>query len=231
VDVPSFTVRVGDVIELKANEKLRTHIQTLIKKNKPKNPIIRLILTGGETVNSITFDRQKLTSIILLEEVALPSRDNFENGVKVITAQYERYLPEAKTTHYIEVVRLQTKKSKAGAVEIIYHKNGVVSEASTSNVFIVKSGKVVTTKSGVLGGITKKVVTGLIKKHKKRLGVELVEGVITIDDLLGADEMFLTSSFKEVLPVVMVDGKKVGGGKSGPVSKELLNLFREYTGV
>lgn len=208
-------------------------IAELYKKNKPKNPIVRLILTGGETVNSIDFDKKSPTAIVLMEEVPLPSEETFGKGVKVITHNFLRYLPISKTTNYIEAVRLQEKKNKAGAVEIIYTNDDKVLEASTSNLFIVKDGELITAKENILGGITRKVVLQLAKKYKKQLGLKaVVEREYSIKEMLEADEVFLTSSFKEVLPVVNIDGKKIGNsthlGKPGEVSEKLLQLFREY---
>mgnify|MGYP000668573055 CR=1 FL=1 len=85
----------------------------------------------------------------------------------------------------------------------------------------------------MLGGITRKVILKLAKKYKKQLGLQKIEERhYTVAEMLAADEVFLTSSFKEVLPVVNVDGKKVGAsshlGKPGPTSKEFLRLFRRY---
>lgn len=214
-------------------ENLDKSIAELYKKNKPKNPIVKLLLTGGETVASINFDKTKPTSIILMEEVPLPIEETFAKGVKVITHEFLRYLPTAKTTNYIEAVRLQEKKNKAGAVEIVYTNGGNVLEASTSNLFIVKDNVLITAPSDVLGGITRRVVLQLTKKYKKQLGLQKIEEKhYTVAEMLAADEVFLTSSFKEVLPVVNVDGKRVGDqshfGKPGPVSKKILKLFREY---
>lgn len=214
-------------------EDLQKIIAELYKKNKPKNPIIRLILTGGETVASINFDKIKPTAVVLMEEVPLPSEETFKKGVKVITHNFLRYLPISKTTNYIEAVRLQEKKNKAKAMEIVYTHNDKVLEASTSNLFIIKNGELITSKDNVLGGITRKVVLQLAKKNKKLLGLKNIsEREYSVADMLSADEVFLTSSFKEVLPVVNIDGKKVGGkenfGKPGEVSRKLLNIFREY---
>jgi branched-chain amino acid aminotransferase len=214
-------------------EDLEKSIAELYKKNKPKNPVIKLLLTGGETVASINFDKTKPTVIILMEEIPLPDEETFEKGVKIMTHEFLRYLPTAKTTNYIEAVRLQEKKNKVGAVEIVYTHNNNVLEASTSNLFIAKDHILITAPTNILGGITRKVTLQLAKKYKKQLGLQKIEERhYTVAEMLAADEVFLTSSFKEVLPVVNVDGKKVGNqshfGKPGNVSKELLKLFREY---
>lgn len=214
-------------------EDLEKSIAELYKKNKPKNPVIKLLLTGGETVASINFDRTKPTAIILMEEIPLPDEETFEKGVKIMTHEFLRYLPTAKTTNYIEAVRLQEKKNKVGAVEIVYTHNNNVLEASTSNLFIIKDNVLITAPTDILGGITRKVVLQIAKKYKKQLGLQKIEEKhYTVAEMLAADEVFLTSSFKEVLPVVNVDGKRVGDqshfGKPGPVSKKILKLFREY---
>lgn len=199
-------------------------ILTLVKKNSFKQPIVRVLLTGGTTLRGIDFDAKAPTFIVLLEELSQPPAAAYKTGVRVITHEYERQIPEAKTINYIAAVRLQPAMRKAKAAEAIYTCKGKALEATTSNLFIVRRGKLITPKEGILGGITRMVVIDLARSA----GYTLEERTISIQEMLSADEVFLTSSFKEVLPVSHIDGKVIG--KPGPVTVDLIARFRAYRG-
>ncbi len=207
-----------------SEQELERIILSLVKKNSFKHPIVRVLLTGGTTLRGIDFDQKKPTFIVLLEELSQPSALDYKKGIRVITHEYERQIPEAKTINYIAAVRLQTHMRKARAVEALYTVGDHVLEATTSNLFIVKRGKIITPKAGILNGITRQVVLSLAKRKYK-----VEERPISLKELFAADEVFLTSSFKEVLPVTMIDGKKIGDGKVGNVTRDLMELFSAYT--
>lgn len=203
-----------------SEKELDSVIQLLVKKNSFSDPLARVLLTGGTTLRGIDFDSKKPTLIVQLEQRVTLGKDAYEKGVRVITHEYERQLPQAKTINYIAAVRLQPQMRKAKATEALYTKKGNVLEATTSNLFIVKNGKIITPKEGILNGITRQVVITLAKKSYK-----IVERPISIRELLTADEVFLTSSFKEVLPVSYIDGKKIGTGNAGPITRDLIDRF------
>ena len=197
-------------------------IRTLVKKNSFSDPLARVLLTGGTTLRGIDFDSKKPTLIVQLEQRVSLGKEAYEKGVRVITHEYERQLPQAKTINYIAAVRLQPQMRKAKATEALYTQKGNVLEATTSNLFIVKNGKIITPKDGILNGITRQVVLALAKKK-----YQITERPLSLQDLLTADEIFLTSSFKEVLPVSYVDGKKIGYGVAGVVTCDLIGKFAE----
>lgn len=199
-------------------------IKTLVRKNSFKVPIVRVLLTGGTTLRGIDFDPKNPTLIVLLEECGVLPENAYTEGVRVITFEYERQIPEAKTVNYIAAVRFQKEMRKARAIEAIYVHHGKAFEATTSNLCIVKGGKIIAPIEGILNGITRQVV---LKLAKKKYTVE--ERPISLKELFSADEVFLTSSFKEVLPVSYIDGKKVKQSP-GPVTKDLMQLFKEYVG-
>ena len=133
-----------------------------------------------------------------------------------------RALPEYKTTNYVTAVRLQEERKRAGALEILYISQGKVLECTTSNFFIIKDGRVITSQADVLAGITRKVVIELAQKE-----FPLEERDISVEEMYAADEAFLTSSFKDVVPVVEVGGKKIGDGAPGPVTKQIMQRFHD----
>src|SRR3989344_4304677 len=209
-----------------SDEKIRTIIESLIKRNIPpgKDAIIRFILTGGQAIGGIEYNPTTPTFYILAEELVPLSDEVFKNGCKLIVHEHQRLFPEFKTTNYVTAVLLQEERKRAGALEILYTYQGKVLEPATSNLFIVKHGAIITAIDDVLAGITRKVTIDLAKKE---FAVE--EREVTVDEMYAADEAFLTSSFKDIVPVVEVGGKKIGAGVPSPVTKRIMQLFHECT--
>jgi branched-chain amino acid aminotransferase len=207
-----------------SDEEIEKAILSLVEKNGFERTNLRLILTGGNTIAGIEFDANKPTFYILAEEYkSLPS-GMYTSGASLITHEHQRTLPEYKTINYITAVQVQKERKAQGAIEVLYVSNGKVLEAATSNIFIVKDGVVITPKNNVLAGITRKVVIGVAQKKYK-----VAEREVTVDELFSADEAFLTASYKEIVPITTIDGKKIADGKVGEVTQLLMNDFKEYT--
>lgn len=199
-------------------------INILIKKNGFSRTNLRLILSGGLTIDGIEYSTRKPTFFILAEKwIPLP-KHLYEKGGKLITENHLRFMPEAKTTHYITAVKLQPKRKKAKAVEILFVSNGEVLECSTSNIFMFIGDSLVTPKNNVLLGITRRAVLDIAEKHFK-----VKERNITVPELMKADEVFITSSFKDIIPIVKIDEKIIGGGVVGKNTRRLMKLFSELT--
>lgn len=186
---------------------------------------IRLVLTGGESSDGITPAGKPRQLIMVTAVTSLPP-ESYTDGVKVITSYQDRFLPGAKTIHYIPAILCQKEAKSRGAIESIYlDRNGYLLEGTTSNFFIVRNNQVITQPCDrVLPGVTRKVVLSLLKNQ-----VELVERPIHRDELRLIDESFLSSSVREVTPIVQVDSISIGQGEPGPVSQRVMTLFREYT--
>lgn len=212
-------------LEVPFSEKdFRKIVEKLIQLNNfsNKNAIdIRTVLTGG--VSPSAFLVQKPTCYILIERFPALPKEIFEKGGKVITIEYERHLPEAKITNYIEPIRHQDKKEKNSALEIIYIKNGKALEASTSNLFIIKNKKIITPKDNILKGITRGLVINLASE---KFHVE--EREVLEKELRNADEVFLTATNKDIVPIINIDGKKIGNGKPGEITRVLMAMFSEF---
>jgi D-amino acid aminotransferase len=215
----------------------KLHLQVPVSKNELKDVmeklvdiddeddcVIRTIITGGVSKNafSVTGDPTLLVITENLEKMS-PSREVY-SGAKVITVDFKRSIPTAKISNYVEPIRHQEKKMKAGAIEIVYTHKGQALEASTSNFFIIKDGKVITTKDDILLGTTRNLIVDLARKN----GFEVEEREVSIDEMFGADEMFLTAANKNIVPVVQVDEKKIGGGKVGETTKKLMKILSDY---
>lgn len=200
---------------------IKSALQELVVKNKDKDYQVRFVLTGGETVNGL------FPSIpifyILFEKLSNLPEELYLKGAKLITHEYQRILPEAKNSNYMQAVLLQNKRLKEGAVEILYVSNGIVLEATTSNIFIVKDKVLYTPKENILKGITRKLVLDLAQK----LTIKTVEQEIPIEELWLADEVFLSATNKKVLPITQIDSHTITDGCVGEITKNLLKAYNE----
>lgn len=196
-------------------------IKELLEKNAIKERAnIKIILTGGETVNGIEFDFEHPTFYILAEKWEPLPKEYYKEGAKILTYRHKRELPEYKTTNYLRAVNLQNWRKEEKAVEVLYTYDGEVLECATSNIFIVKDGVVATPDEEVLKGITRKIVVELAKGK-----YEVEERIVEESELRTADEIFITSSFKDIVPIVKVDDFEVGDGKVGPITQGLMEKF------
>ncbi len=199
-------------------------IHDLIAKNKQKDGTVRIIISGGPVTDGFTITAPHI--IILIEPYYELPEMYFEKGVKVITLPYKRPFAEAKHTHYAVAGINDIKKKKANAVEILYvDEKDFVTEPSTSNICMIKKDVLYTPKSNVLGGVTLIHVL----KCAKKLGIKYEIKDFKIKDLLKADEVFLTATNKDVLPVVKVDSKTISNGKPGVLTKKILEAYRALT--
>jgi len=206
-------------------DELEVVLQKLIADNGFARTNFRLILTGGLSVEGIGFEKNTSTLAIIPQEHHSLTADAYKKGVSVMLDDFQREAAGYKTLNYIEAVRLQEKRKAKGAAEIIYHHNGKLLEASTSNVFIVKNNVVITPKENILEGITRKIVLELARKA----GYAVEERDVSMEEFFAADEVFITASFKEIVPVVKADDTIVGGGVPGPITKALTEEFKKLT--
>lgn len=208
-------------------EKCEKIIEELAAKNGfMERANVRIILTGGKTIGGIDYDFDNPTFFVLVEQWESLPKDFYENGARLVAYRHMRELPEYKTTNYIRAANLQNWRKEEKAVEILYVYDGEVLECATSNIFIVKNKTLITPSENVLGGITRKVV------------LELAEGKYKIEkrpvgekELKTADEVFITSSFKDIVPVVKIDDFQVADGKVGPVTKDLMKEFAKVVNI
>jgi branched-chain amino acid aminotransferase len=194
----------------------------LLKKNKVKDASCRAVLLGGPVQNSLA--SAKPTLYILTEEVYEPSKEQLQKGVTLMVHEFMRYVPEAKSTNYVEAVKMQKEKQKQKAYEILYVFDGKALECSTSNIFMIKGNTLITPAKNILNGITRRAVLKIAKKDFK-----IEERDIKLEELLSADEVFITGTNKEVLPIVKIGKNVIGNGKVGEKAKVLMKLWRAET--
>lgn len=198
-------------------EELEAIIAALIDKNNLEQGGVRMILTGGISANNFSPTGGQL--FIFCEELVMPSAEKYDQGIKLLSVEYLRPLPTIKTTNYTLPVWLSAGWKEQAAEDVIYHSGGIVSESSRSNVFMIKNGEISTPKSNILFGITRKNVIVLAAHVQER--------DITLTEILNADEVFITSTTKRILPVRQIDGTLIKDGNPGPVTRQLMLKFRQ----
>ncbi len=191
-------------------------IHGLQKKNRLINGAFKVIVSGGysENLESVT---GKANIVIMNVPWKKPPADTFEKGVNLISDRFVRPNPEVKTLYYYNTLRLQKKLRQHRAIDVMYHTDRI-SEASRANLFFVKGNHVYTPLSDILKGITRKRVLSLFSEIR----IEDIE----IGRLYEFDEIFLTSSSRDVTPVVSVEGRKIGNGTPGRVTREFQAAFQ-----
>lgn len=204
-------------------EEAHRQILDLIRVNHLNNAALRLLLTGGYALDGITPSRPNF--VIMVHPYPTYPAALYREGARLIVDEYQRFLPNVKTINYLNSILLQPKMKAAGAVDVLYHEDGLLSETSRSNFFLVTADQtVVTTPGGVLPGITRMKVLELAQG---RFRVE--ERPIHLDELKLAAETFITGSTKKVMPVVKIDDLVIGNRKVGPVTAALMDALAEYT--
>lgn len=198
-------------------------IYKLIEKNKIKNAGIRIILTGGRSADFMHFNSSLPTFYILISELKPLKQKIYLNGIKLITLEYFRQIPEFKTTSYLKAIKeINNRQKKENFFEILYTNKGNVLECATSNFFIFQGNKLITAKDGILHGTMRNLVISMAKSE-----FSVQERSIKIKDLNFATESFVTATNKNIVPVVKIDDKKIGSGKPGKNTKKLMEMLKK----
>ncbi|HXH19593.1 MAG TPA: aminotransferase class IV [Chitinophagales bacterium] len=182
---------------------------------------IRLLLTGGNSPDSMSIAEPNFA--VIIEYLPPTPKEQYENGVKLITYPFKRVFPLSKTTNYIAAIKMQPEVKAQKAFDLLYVFNNEVLEVTRNNFFLIKGDSLITAKDGVLEGVTRKVILELTKEHFN-LEVRKVHS----NELNAADETFLSGSAKKIIPVVQVDEKIYGSGKPGAGTRKIMQLFDEY---
>lgn len=207
-----------------SKKQIMTWIKQTLDANKSKEEkMIKVIISGGVS-DSLLPKQKEPTIIIIVDPRHLYPTSFYTKGIGMITVKHHRYAPHAKTNNYIEGVKQSQEAEKIDAVEPIYYDDSQVFEGATSNIFAVINGILKTPGSHILPGITRNTVLESLV-----LSLPVVVEDFTIEDLRRAEEVFLTGSNREITPITRIDGKKVGNGSVGVITKEVMEQFRLYT--
>jgi D-alanine transaminase len=190
--------------------------------------MIYLQITRGYAPRNHDFpDNVKPTLVLTVRPFRPIPEKLHENGVSAITTRDERWLRcDIKSTCLLANVLAKDKATRAGAFEAILVRDDFrVTEGTTSNAFIVRSGRLHTAPCGnwILSGVTRAIALNLARRE----GIPIVEDFFNPQVLMSADEVFITNTSIEVMPVVAVDRHPIGNGKPGDVTRHLAKLFKE----
>jgi branched-chain amino acid aminotransferase len=219
---------IADAIDVAA---LGAGIIDTLKANHLTDARLRLTVTAGEGERTIGLSASgKPTTIIVAEEL-LQSPPHVETkGLRASIGSIRRNskspLGRMKTLGSLENMLARAEAIEAGSDEaILLNEDGFVAECSASNIFIVEGGRLVTPPvgAGILEGVTRGVVIELASE----VGISVAEENVIVDRLLGADEVFVTNSIIELVPVTSIDGKLVGEGISGTTTNRLVKSYRK----
>ncbi len=205
-------------------ERLKNVVLATLERNSYEESNIRVVITGGESLDSIIPDEKSKLLVMVTPLHVLPQHW-YTHGAKVVTANITRYLPQAKSTNYTKAIIALRQAQNNDAIESLYvGEDSSVFEGTTTNIFLVKNSTLITPESGILSGITRKVVLDLAKDV-----INIEKRPVYREDLRKCQEFFLTASNKEVVPVITIDDLTVGQGKPGKYTLEIMKRFAEYT--
>ncbi|HOW27242.1 MAG TPA: branched-chain-amino-acid transaminase [Elusimicrobiota bacterium] len=217
-------------IPMTPDEMQKAVLETL-RANNLRDAYIRLVVTRG--VGDLGLDPRKCpraTVIIITDSITLYPKALYEKGLSVAIASTRRNIPEAlnaniKSLNYLNNILAKIEANLANTPEaIMLNAEGMVAECTGDNIFYVKGKHLVTppTAAGALNGITRHCVMQLASK----VGLTAEEKLFTSYDLYTADEVFLTGTAAEVIPVVKIDSRPIGDGKPGRYTQKLIATYR-----
>jgi len=217
-------------------EDMTEAVKKTLRENEMKEAYIRLVVTRG--IGDLGLDPRKCakpTVFIITDKIKLYPQELYEKGLEIVTISTQRNIhesvnPQIKSLNYLNNILAKVEAINAGVEEaVMLNSEGYVSECTGDNIFIVKDGALLTppVHSGVLRGVTRGAVIDIA--HLKEIPMR--EEVLTRYDLFNADEMFLTGTAAEIIPVVKLDRRKIGDGKPGKMTNKLIAEFHKLTKV
>ncbi|WP_147532664.1 D-amino-acid transaminase [Bacillus marasmi] len=208
-----------------SNTDIQTMLQTLIEKNALTTGIVYLQSSRGVAVRNHAFPTTDTVASFIAYTKELPRPlHNITNGVKAALVEDERWLKcDIKSLNLLGNILAKQEAAELGCFEAILHRGETVTEGSSSNISIVKDGVVYTHQADkyILNGITRQQMLALCGVHS----IAFEEKSFTVEELLNADEVFMTSTTAEVTPIIEIAGRKIGTGAPGSISIKLQQLL------
>jgi branched-chain amino acid aminotransferase len=194
---------------------------------------IRIIVSRGLGDCSYNFEKVQGPTVVMIQKPLPPYPAwHYEDGIKVAAVDVRRNHPRAldpaiKSSNLLNNILAMREAQSRGAEEpVLLNQEGFVAEGASTNVFLARGGTLHTPplSAGILAGITREVVLELVRG----LGIPALEEPVHLEDLLAADEAFMTSTTREVVPVRQVDENLLGSGRPGPLTRRVMEAFRVY---
>ena len=223
--------RSANAIELPLSWNIQqwaTHVKDGIKRSGYPESKVYLQLTRGTAPRDHVFPASaKPTAVMTVREMRPMDPTLRDSGVTVMTMDDWRWgRCDIKSVNLLPNVMARQKAKQAGAFEALFIRNGQVTEGAVSNVMMVKAGRLLTAPEGerILSGVTRTIILELARKE----GLQVEERFVMVEEFQRADEIFLTGTTVEVLPVIRVDGKTIGTGTPGPITQKLQAAFQRF---
>ncbi len=215
-----------------SREQMAQAVLDTVKANAKNDGYIRLVITRGS--GSLGLDPHKCSNpqvIVIVDDISLYPAEFYEKGLRIITASIIRNHPNAlnpriKSLNYLNNILAKIEADRAGCHEaIMLNHNGEIAECTGDNIFLVKHGVLRTPHlvAGILEGVTRNTVIELARAAK----ITVQEMALTRHDVYSADECFLTGTGAEIAPVAECDGRPIGNGKPGPITRQLLERYHQ----
>ncbi|MGN1402655.1 MAG: D-amino-acid transaminase [Bacillus sp. (in: firmicutes)] len=215
IEIPYTVQQMEDMLKELVQENQLTWGTVYVQVSRGVAPRNHLFPTGGEGItfvaNSAHLDRPV---------------QNLQNGVKAKTVEDIRWLKcDIKSLNLLGNLLAKQEAYDRGCYEAIQHRGEIVTEGSSSNISIVKNGIVKTHNANnlILNGIVRQVMMKLGRKN----GIQIEETPFTLEELFGAEEVFMTSTTAEIMPIIEVDGKRIGNGTPGELTRKLQALYEQ----
>lgn len=206
-------------------EELTKQMEELVRRNSfSLDGQVYLQITRGSAPRNHLFPENNVPNIVAYVKKAERPHKTMQNGVSAFLAEDIRWLRcDIKSLNLLPNVLAKQTAKEQGSYEAIFHRGDIVTECSSSNVYLVKNGTIYThpTTNLILNGITRQRIVAICEAHS----IPLVEKPFTIYDIDSADEMFLTSTTSEVTPIISVNRKNISNGTVGPLTARLQALY------
>lgn len=206
---------------------LKQMLAEMIERNKLELGIVYMQFSRGTSPRNHAYPGADVAPVLTAytRETSRPV-ESMRNGVKASLIEDIRWLRcDIKSLNLLGNIMAKQKAAQSGCFEAIQHRGDTVTEGSSSNIAIVKDGTLYTHPATnlILNGITRRKINEICREN----GVALEESAFTKDDLLDADEVFMSSTSAEITPIIEIEGKPIGNGSPGPITNKLQNLFEE----
>lgn len=215
----------AEIIGLKlswSKDQITTWFTELVERNSKETDItIKTIVSGG--ISKSMRQAEIPTIVMIVNSFTSKPLSYYEKGVKAVTVKFKRSYPQSKHTNYVEAIKQLSSILDDSISEIIYYDDTQVTEGSGNNIFAVINNRLVTPKSNIIEGITRNTLLEIL-----RLPIPIEIRDFTLNELLTATEVFFTGSGRGVIGIVEIDGKLVGDGEVGKITKEVSRQYRDY---
>lgn len=202
------------------DKELKNLIIELIEKNGQAKGGIKLIYTGGYAENG--YDGENPNLLIMHMDFPVVPAEYYKTGVKLVLQEFRRDFPTAKTTDYFFALSVKRKVKAENAFDVLYEKDGYISESSRSNFFIIdQDNNVITPSVDILNGVTRMHLLAAIRGD-----INVIERPLKTTELESCKEAFMTSCVKRVMPVTQIGSLVIGDGKPGEITGKISEMLK-----